>query len=150
MKNTCPISGNLVDENVIRLNALFVIGLLLISINFFSIYIFIFLTIDFLLRANALIKFSPIARISKAVMHDILRLKPHPIDFAPKKFAAGMGAVFSLILFILSFLNLEMAKLIVIGLFIFAAGGELIFNFCLGCKIYSIIQTLKEKYGRKK
>jgi len=82
------------------------------------------------------------------IVHRILNIPPKAIGAAPKRFAAGIGFIFSILIFILSFFNLEILKNILTAFFLLAAFLETFFSYCLGCKTYSIIQSLKGK-GKK-
>ncbi len=94
-------------------------------------------------------------------MHGILKKKPKEIGAAPKRFAAGIGFLFSIIIFItiqgktfctydckdsdyLFSLTTEVLSLI----FAIAVFLETFFAFCLGCKTYSLLQFLKNKFKK--
>ena len=99
MKYTCPISKNTIDENVVRLVGFF--SLILVILGFLlSPWIFLFLAFDFLMRIYKL-NFSILRHIAIFIMHRILKIKPKAIGAAPKRFAAGIGFLFSIIIFIL-------------------------------------------------
>ena len=137
--DVCPISHTHVDERVARLNGftslVFVVGGIYLPL------LWIMIAIDFALRSFK-IKFSPVARFNKLVVV-ILKLKPVPIDAAPKKFAAKMGLIMSLALLILTYFNLLLIINILLAMFIAAISAEAFFNYCVGCKIYSILVRLK-------
>ena len=169
MKYTCPISFNTVDHNVIRLVGLFT--LILIITSFFNLfgeyskYIMLFLTFDFLMRIfND--KLSLLKIISVNILHGILKIKPQEVGAAPKRFAAGIGALFSILIFGLLFISdyfiskphiLNMDNIfftikhslhILTIMLVVAISLETFFGFCLGCKIYSYIQFFKSKWKK--
>ncbi|MBI4219126.1 MAG: DUF4395 domain-containing protein [Chloroflexi bacterium] len=62
-----------------------------------------------------------------------------PTAGPPKRFAQGIGAVFSSTALVLAFAGLPGIAWIVLGGLIFAATLESVFNFCLGCRIFGIL-----------
>ena len=171
MRYTCPISKSTIDEHVVRLVAFFV--LILVIVGFlFSKWIFLFLAFDYLARIY-FPKFSILKHISVFIMHDILKIKPKAIGAAPKRFAAGIGFFFSIIIFVLlyiaEFYNIKYLEAIkicpdctafdqgiyyklwsfILGIiFIIAISLETFFSYCLGCKTYSWLQFFKSKFKK--
>jgi len=133
--NVCPISNTHVDERVVRLNGF--TSLIFVIAGMYFPVLWIIIAIDFALRSFSK-KFSPVARFNKLIII-MLKLKPIPIDAAPKKFAAKMGLIMSIALIILSYLNLLTALNILFIIFIGAISAEAFFNYCVGCKIYSTL-----------
>ena len=168
MKYTCPISFNTVDHNVIRLVGLFTLTLIITSFfNLFgeySNYIMLFLFLDFLARIfNS--KLSLLKIIGSFILHKIFKIKPKEIGAAPKRFAAGIGAFFSIMIFLMwasytpdytihpeytlpSNAHIEMMRKIMMIIFMIAVSLETFFGFCFGCKIYSYIQFFKSKWKK--
>jgi hypothetical protein len=139
MKTICPLSKKTVDEHASQLVGAFVL-FLLIGSYFTSDYILYFLLLDFLIRSiNA--RFSPLARLARFIL-DKLHIPPKPIGAAPKRFAARLGLLFSIILLALLYINCLIGYQIVFVLFTIAVGLEAIFKFCIGCKIYTILSYL--------
>ncbi len=134
----CPISNEKVDERITRLNAFFTILLVVTGFLFNSIFLPIFLVIDFFIRAFTDAKSSPVSFFSKKVAA-LIQLSKKPIDKAPKIFAARMGFVMTLILVLLFALQFYTASLIVAGILVFFATLELAFGICVGCYIYTYL-----------
>ncbi len=133
---TCPIGKDLVDENVSRAVALWVVGLSLAFLVSGNLLIVAFLIFDFAARAFCL-KFSLLAHLNRTILHSILKLKPKPYNAAPKKFAAKLGLIFSIIMASLPFAP---AVALTSALFlIFAASLEGFFGVCIGCILYSLL-----------
>ncbi len=133
---SCPVSHQLIDENVVRLTAFFTVASLLVG-WFFPLAWF-FLLLDFVLRIKAT-HLSPLARISRYLMHKVFKFKPKTIDAKPKQFAAKIGLVFSLALTISIVLQLPYLGQLVLVLFLTAASLEAFLNFCLGCLVYQLL-----------
>ncbi len=139
MKNLiCPISDKKIDENVTRLNALFVILVVLAGILLNSAWFMLFITIDFFLRAFDFSKYSPV-RYASIGLAKLLGLRKKAIDKAPKIFAARLGFLMAFVVSILLLLKLHTAALIVASILIFFATLELVFKICVGCHIYTYV-----------
>jgi hypothetical protein len=134
----CPISHTHVDERVARLNGF--VSLIFVVAGIYFPILWIIIAIDFALRSFSK-KFSPVARFNKLIII-MLKLKPIPIDAAPKKFAAKMGLAMSILLIIFNYFNLQIAINTILIMFIGAISAEAFFNYCVGCKIYSILIRL--------
>ncbi len=72
MKNIlCPISDEHVNEQVTRFNAMFTIGIGVLAFVFNSVFLFVFLMVDFFIRGFTEVKFSPINYVSR-YLHSVL------------------------------------------------------------------------------
>ena len=134
----CPISKDRVNEQITRINA--ALGILLIVFGFaFNLpLLFIFLLIDFFIRAFTKITFSPISYISNSIANT-LNLKEKTIDKAPKTFAARLGFLIILATTMLYLFNFYTAALVVAGIFIFFATLEFALAICIGCILYTYV-----------
>jgi len=129
------VTKNYVDEHVVKLVALQVIVVTLLILFSRNLYLALFLTLDFAIRAFTHLP-SPLAWLAKKIAISFhLRLKP--VFAAPKKFAATIGFVFSLSISILLFLKLEYAPYSVGSVLGACAFMEAVFNICLGCYVYN-------------
>lgn len=129
--------GLYVDENVVRIIAAQVI-LVTLSVLFTQWVIpAVILTIDFALRAFTTLP-SPLALIGKAIAK-AAGLPPKLIFAPPKRFAAALGFIFSLIITVTLHFNLIYSTYIIGGILIFCALLESVFKICLGCYVYNWI-----------
>ncbi|OGI01305.1 MAG: hypothetical protein A2Y25_00915 [Candidatus Melainabacteria bacterium GWF2_37_15] len=142
MNEVCPISSIKINEKVARLNALFVITSILIFIFTPIKWIIFFLILDFGLRAANKGKYSLIAFLSRSLA-DVLKLKPEMVDATPKFFAAGMGFVFCILIAALYFVGLSFFANFAAVMLMFFASLELVFGYCVGCKVYALICRFK-------
>jgi len=135
---TCPISKDRVNEQITRINAS--LGILLIVFGFvFNLpLLFIFLLIDFFIRAFTKITFSPISYISNSIANT-LNLKEKRIDKAPKIFAARLGFFIILATTVLYFFSFKITALVVAGVFVFFATLEFVLAICVGCILYTYV-----------
>jgi len=97
----CPVDFVSVNENKVRLTAFFVMVLGIVFLATGLWIIIAFLIADFFLRANNWGKYSLLAILSDAVIKQ-LHIKNKPTDRAPKRFAAGVGLVFTISILVVS------------------------------------------------
>jgi hypothetical protein len=142
MIKECPVDFIPVNENKVRLTALWVLVLVLISLRNFPLLLFIFLAIDFFLRAFNYGRLSPLNILSGLLVKQ-LKIPNKPIDQAPKRFAAGIGFVLATVI-VLS-LILQLPKVVLILTIVFAAFAflESFLSFCAGCYVYTFLQHTK-------
>lgn len=142
---SCPISGEQRDNNTVRFVAGFVFILAGVALSIAltlsaqaSAVITGILALDFIIRAFAKPKYSPLATLARGIVSG-LKLPKQMVDSAPKIFAARIGVVFSLVSTILYAGDLLYAGSIVLFILIICAGLESFFSFCLGCYMYSLL-----------
>jgi len=135
---TCPISAEKINENVARIIAFFTIIVVLAGLFFKSPFIICALAIDFSLRAFTGGKYSPLKYISKRVANYI-GSSPKMVDAAPKKFAAGIGVLFTATIAGLQWFQHDISSDLVATALLICAGLESFKGFCLGCIVYTYI-----------
>ena len=133
----CPISPLRVNENVVRLVAALVILLVSLYIYTGSPYIILLLLADFYIRAFTALKFSPLSWTAKQISM-LSGLREISIDKAPKIFAARVGLLFALAIFLLGYIHPPSSIVVAFVLIGFAA-LEAFFNICVGCWVYSYL-----------
>lgn len=142
---TCPVSVQRVNETVVRIIAAFTILLTAISLLFNNFFIAGFLVIDFSLRTFYNGKGSLLKLLAKQLSLFFL-LEQKQVDAAPKKFAAGLGVLFSSFIFILQLFGLFAFAKLLGGILIICALLESVAGICLGCIVYSwLILPIKRK-----
>jgi uncharacterized protein DUF4395 len=83
---------------------------------------------------------SPLGQLVTRVITPRLPVDPRPVPGPPKRFAQGIGAVFSTTAAVLGLaLGLHTAAYVVLGLLVVAATLESVFAFCLGCKAFALL-----------
>lgn len=131
------IPRNQLNENVVRIVALLVVIATLVTLAYNWIFLAVILAIDFALRSFTRAT-SPLAYIAKSVSR-YLKLKSKPIFAPPKKFAAALGFIFSVLIALFLYLNLLIPAYITGLILIICATLESAFNICLGCYVYNWI-----------
>ena len=136
----CPVDFIKINENKARLTAFFVLVLTLVYLRTGFWLIMAFLMVDFAIRAFNLGKYSLIGFVSDAVIKQ-LNIKNKPVDRAPKRFAAGVGLVFTAAILVAFFLGLPFVPMVLAVIMALFAMLESFFGFCAGCYVYD--------FGRK-
>jgi hypothetical protein len=86
---------------------------------------------------------SPLGLFVTRVVRPQLGIAPRPVPGPPKRFAQGMGLVFSIAAAILVFgLAFRAAGYATLGLLAAAAALEAIFGLCLGCRIFAALMRV--------
>ena len=129
-------------ENKIRLTAFLVFILTILYITTHSVWIPLFLLIDFALRGSGYGKWSILGLIAEKLV-SILKLEQKPIYFPPKQFAAQVGFIFSLLLLIFNIV--EINSIIISIILLICAGLEAFANFCVGCYVYNFYYQIKNR-----
>ena len=113
------------------------------AIAFDQPWILIPLAYGFWARVVAGPRFSPLALLASRVVVPWLGRAPKPVPGPPKRFAQGMGVVFSTTALILAFgFGLTTAAWAVLALLVGAAFLEAAFGICLGCKVFSLLMRI--------
>jgi len=139
LNEVCPISFKQVDENAARINALlsaFTVALFWVTSYKFII---VFLAVDFYIRGFI----DPLYSFNTAISKSILRIKksrPKLIDGSPKIFAAKLGLFMSISIVVLSVYDFQIFANIIGAMLIFFALLEGVLGYCVGCKIYALIE----------
>ncbi len=142
----CPISDKKVNEKVIRMNALFTVLIIITLSALPNVFLALFLTVDFFLRAFDFGNLSLVGISSKNIVK-LFSVNTHLINAGPKIFAARIGLVLSSLLALSFVLNLNILTYTlsgIIGLFAFL---EFAFGLCVACKIYPYVYNMF--YGKK-
>lgn len=85
---------------------------------------------------------SPLGQLATRVVAPRLG-EARPVPGPPKRFAQGLGLVFSGTAAVLYFgFGLHTAVLVVVGMLAVPAALEAAFGYCIGCKIFSVLMRL--------
>lgn len=136
-KLICPISDEKVNKAVVRLTGFFVAVLSFVYIFTNNPWVLVFLIIDFTIRAFSIFRFSPLSFIACSI-NILFTIRPIMIDKAPKLFAARVGLLFSITSLVLFFVS-PVTSIAVLGVLTFFALLEALFDFCVGCVVYTYV-----------
>ena len=132
----CPVSEDRVDNNVTRIIALQVLLIAITGSVLNNYWIFLFLAFDFTTRAFFKGKGSLLKWITQQIVK-LLKIAPKPINAAPRKFAAALGLVFSVLIALLIFNGSITSAYILNGMLAICAFMESFLGFCVGCYLYT-------------
>lgn len=86
---------------------------------------------------------SPLGQLVTRVLTPNLPFRAKFVPGPPKRFAQGIGAVFTTTAVVLHFgFELTTAAYVVLGLLVVAASLEAFAGFCLGCRIFAVLQRI--------
>ena len=106
--------------------------------------VLILLIADFMLRLYGYKHLSPI-NISSLFIQKKLSLPVKMEDAGAKRLAAFFGVGFTIALLISLWIGADLAIAFISGIFLFCAALELLFGYCIACKIYYIAKKLYPK-----
>ena len=86
---------------------------------------------------------SPLGQLVTRVIVPRLPFAEKPVPGPPKRFAQGIGAVFSVSAVILAYgFDQTTAAYVLIGMLVIAAGLESFAGLCLGCKAFALLMRV--------
>ena len=139
MKNqSCPISTDKVNSSLTKVYSIFTFSV--ITIFLFSPFkeIIFISTVDFIIRIFFGIKYSPICTFIKFGLK-VSNVPVHMVNAGPKKFAAKVGMLFTVLISVGVVFNFPMLSVISAGIAFVAIGAEVFFDYCLACTIHSFL-----------
>jgi len=140
MVTQCP--ANTVDEHAARTVAGIVVALALISLWSPAWWLVAFLAVDFTIRGFVDRRYSPLRWVAKTIVGAI-GLEPKPVYAPPKRFAAQIGSVLTILATVLHLAGLHVAAIVVTLLLVVAASLEAGFGFCLACWVYPYVFRMR-------
>ncbi len=144
MSQQCPLLFRQVDATVTRINTLFVASGIIVFLLTHNLFILLFLMVDFILRLYGYKHLSPI-NISSLFIQKKFSLPVKMEDAGAKRLAAFFALGFTVALAITSLIGAAIVGIAIAGIFLFCAGLELFFGYCIACKIYHLAKTFYPK-----
>lgn len=138
-----------VDDVTVRLIAAVVLVFGVTALAAQQWWLYAVLAVDFVLRASLGPSFSPVAQLVITLIRPHLAVRPRPTAGAPKRFAAGIGAVLTssaTALWVISLVTTSTGVLVavaVIGvLMVVFPALEAIAGVCVGCQAFAGLMRL--------
>ncbi len=100
------------------------------------------LTYGFLARVLSGPTLSPLGQVATRLVTPHLPGSPHIVAGPPKRFAQGVGAVFTLGASVAWLTGAHAVALVVIGALTVAASLEAVFALCIGCKLFAVLMRV--------
>ena len=139
---SCPISLKSIDNTIVRTGAFIIFIAVLLYVMFPSVYIPVFLTFDFCLRLFGKQRWSVVGR-SAEIITRYLKIAPHFTDEAPKRFAVALGLFISMTILAADLSGMDKIASFFAWILLLCAATEILFDFCIGCKLYYVMKLLK-------
>jgi hypothetical protein len=138
-----------VDDVTVRLIAAVVLVVSVLTLATRQWWLLGLLAVDFGLRAGLGPRFSPVARMVQTVVRPRVKVPPQPTPGPPKRFAATIGFVFTVVGFVLSLVAAATGSsgtlAVVVGTTVVMVVFPLlesVFGLCVGCKVFSGLMAL--------
>lgn len=131
-----------VDETSARLVAAGVVTMAVAAVAFDWRWLTAVLAYGFVARVLTGPKASPLGQLVTRVVTPRLRVVPRPVPGPPKRFAQGVGVVFSVVALALTLADRWGAAQVVLVLLAAAAFLEAAFALCLGCKVFAVLMRV--------
>ena len=144
MELSCPVSAERINEKVVRIIAFLTALTGLACLIFSNYWAILFLVLDFAARTFGSGKWS-VLKILSVKFSGVLKLPARMTDLAPKKFAAGMGFAFCMVISAAFLSGLFNAAFVLTLILTGFALLESLFAICVGCYIYILWQLMKRK-----
>ena len=142
MSPSCPISTKRVDSNMVRIIAFQIMLLTVLFIFTQEKLITALIFVDFILRALRFPQFSPLTMTARALL-TFFSVEPKLSDEAPKRFSLYLGVAISFLIALFILLGVVKVALFLALILLTCALLEALFDFCIGCKLYYVIQIIK-------
>ncbi len=133
---------NPVDEVSARITAGGVVLLAVLALVTGSTALMLLLTVGFLLRVISGPNLSPLALFVTRIVRPRLDIDPKLTAGPPKRFAQGIGLVFTGSASVLALGGSITAARFVLGGLVVAALLESVFGLCLGCKAFALLMRI--------
>ncbi len=130
---------NPVNEVSARLVAGGVVAMCLLTIAFNLHWATIVIAYGFVARVLTGPSLSPLGQLATQVVTPRLGMAERLVSGPPKRFAQGIGVVFSVAALILTVLDSWGAAQVVLGLLAIAAFLESALGLCLGCRVFALL-----------
>ena len=142
LTQTCPISFNRVDANFIRIIATQVISISLLLIFTQELIFALILLFDFSVRILNLKQLSILAYVAQFIIK-YFKIEAELCDEAPKRFALYLGIIIIALFTLLYFFQLNILASLLVSILLLCAFLEATFDYCVGCKIYHLLQYIR-------
>ncbi len=141
MARACPVNFQQVDATTVRIISLLVLISVVAALFAPSFWLFLLLATDFTIRLYGNVRHSPFYMMA-AALQERMGWESSFEDAAAKRLAAHFGLLFMLLLALFSWMGLPVFLYATTGVFLLCSSLEVLFGYCLGCKIYYLYQHL--------
>jgi uncharacterized protein DUF4395 len=139
---TTPRFPRILDDVTVRLVAGEVLLIAAIAAVTRQPWVFALLAVDFVLRAGFGPKVSPLAQLATRLIRPRVPAAPRPTAGPPKRFAAAVGAVFSIAIPPVYYLVSHPVGWVLIAIMLVFPALESLLGICVGCKVFGLLMRL--------
>ena len=141
---SCPISNQRVDSYVARFRAFLVLVTAIMFLLGYAQWLMYFFCLDFFILGFIRPSMSPVCLLIKHTLTK-LNIKKHPVDAAPKLYAAKIGFICTALIIVFSNFGLTIPTFAILAMLMACAALESFFDFCVGCQMYHISNKLLKR-----
>ena len=141
MTQACPLIFRQIDATVVRIGSSFVILTIALFLMTSQVGLLYLLSADFLIRLYGDKAYSPVYVLS-VMVKSLFKMRTKMEDAGAKRLAAQFGLLFLLLLITGHHLHLDLFLYMTAVLFLLCASMELLFGYCVGCKVYVVIKKI--------
>jgi hypothetical protein len=127
---------SIVDEVTVRLTAALVLVLAVVALAAHAWWLYAVLAVDFLLRAGWGPSWSPLARVAQKLLRPRLATRPRYTAGPPKRFAATIGAVFTVAATVLWLAGTTIPVVLIGAVMVVFPALESLAGICVGCIVF--------------
>lgn len=127
---------SIVDDVTVRLTAALVLVLAVVALAAHAWWLYAVLAVDFLLRAGWGPSWSPLARVAQKLLRPRLATKPRYTAGPPKRFAAAIGAVFTVAATVLWLAGTTIPVVLIGAVMVVFPALESLAGICVGCIVF--------------
>jgi hypothetical protein len=127
---------SIVDEVTVRLTAALVLVLAVVALAAHAWWLYAVLAVDFLLRAGWGPSWSPLARVAQKLLRPRLATRPRYTAGPPKRFAAAIGAVFTVAATVLWLAGTTIPVVLIGAVMVVFPALESLAGICVGCIVF--------------
>lgn len=133
-----PAYPRVVDDVTVRLIAAEVLCVSVAAIALRNPWLYAILAVDFTVRAGLGPRWSPLARLAR-VIRPRVDAAPRPTAGPPKRFAAAIGAVFSIAILVFAALSIPILVWSLAAIMVLFPALESLLGICVGCMLFGLL-----------
>jgi len=134
-----PPFPRVVDDVTVRLIAGEVLLISLVAMALRAPWIYGVLGVDFVLRTVLGPRWSPLARVASGLIRPRVKAAPRPTPGPPKRFAAAIGAVFSIAIPVFAYSGLGIVAWALAAIMVIFPALESLLGICVGCIVFGFL-----------
>lgn len=144
MSQVCPLLFRQIDATTVKVTATMVMSFVIIYLVTSYIAILGFLILDFTIRLSGYKLYSPLFRSAELIQH-LLRLPIKMEDAGAKRLAAFFGLFFMIGMVVSHAIGWNSGIWIFALVFMSCVLLDLLFNYCIACKVYALSKKIYPK-----